>query len=149
MKKHRLAVDAQLIIDIPPTRAGGREGIRRILASRNAPQAAVCYNDVVAFGALSELGERGMRAGRDFAVIGFDGVAATEHSNPPLTTMDVEPARLGAPNVGGMGPAWASMEALTRSLSAELAPQGIRAVCLRSGRRRRPCARVHRLDGRP
>jgi len=31
-----------------------------------------------------------------------------------------------------MGPAWAGMEALTRSLSAELAPQGIRAVCLRS-----------------
>lgn len=43
-----------------------------------------------------------------------------------------EPARLGVPLVGGMGPAWAAMEALTRSLSAELAAQGIRAVCLRS-----------------
>jgi len=96
MTKHKLAVDPQWIIDVPPTRAGGREGMRQVLALRNAPHAAVCYNDVVAFGALSELGGRGMRAGRDFAVIGFDGVAATEHSNPPLTTMDVEPARLGA-----------------------------------------------------
>ena len=96
MTKHKLAVDPQWIIDVPPTRAGGREGMRQVLALRNAPQAGVCYNDVVAFGALSELGGRGMRAGRDFAVIGFDGVAATEHSNPPLTTMDVEPARLGA-----------------------------------------------------
>jgi NAD(P)-dependent dehydrogenase (short-subunit alcohol dehydrogenase family) len=43
-----------------------------------------------------------------------------------------EPARLGLPNVGGMGPAWAAMEALTRSLSAELAARGIRAVCIRS-----------------
>src|SRR5262249_56676460 len=43
-----------------------------------------------------------------------------------------EPARLGLPLVGGMAPAWAAMEALTRSLSAELASQGIRAVCLRS-----------------
>ena len=43
-----------------------------------------------------------------------------------------EPARMGAPLVGGMGPAWAAMEALTRSLSAELAPQGVRSVCLRS-----------------
>ena len=43
-----------------------------------------------------------------------------------------EPARMGLPLVGGMGPAWAAMEALTRSLSAELAAQGIRAVCLRS-----------------
>jgi enoyl-[acyl-carrier-protein] reductase (NADH) len=43
-----------------------------------------------------------------------------------------EPARLGAPLVGGMGPAWAAMEALNRNLSAEFASHGIRAVCLRS-----------------
>jgi NAD(P)-dependent dehydrogenase (short-subunit alcohol dehydrogenase family) len=43
-----------------------------------------------------------------------------------------EPARLGAPLVGGMGPAWAAMEGLTRSLSAELGPHGIRVVCLRT-----------------
>jgi NAD(P)-dependent dehydrogenase (short-subunit alcohol dehydrogenase family) len=43
-----------------------------------------------------------------------------------------EPARLGAPLVGGMGPAWASMEGLSRALSAELAPHGVRALCLRT-----------------
>jgi NAD(P)-dependent dehydrogenase (short-subunit alcohol dehydrogenase family) len=43
-----------------------------------------------------------------------------------------EPARLGAPLVGGMGPAWAAMEGFSRSLSAELAPHGVRAVCLRT-----------------
>jgi len=43
-----------------------------------------------------------------------------------------EPARFGAPLVGGMGPAWSAMEALTRSLSAELAGHGVRAACLRS-----------------
>jgi NAD(P)-dependent dehydrogenase (short-subunit alcohol dehydrogenase family) len=43
-----------------------------------------------------------------------------------------EPARLGAPLVGGMGPSWAAMEALNRNLSAELGAQGIRAVCIRS-----------------
>jgi len=96
MKKHKLPVDPQWIIDIPPTRAGGRAGMRQVLALRNPPHAAVCYNDVVAFGVLSELGEHGMRAGGDFAVIGFDGVAAAEHSNPPLTTMDVHPPGLGA-----------------------------------------------------
>ena len=42
------------------------------------------------------------------------------------------PARLGAPLVGGMGPAWAAMEALSRSLSAEFGPHGVRAVCLRT-----------------
>src|SRR5262245_8677419 len=43
-----------------------------------------------------------------------------------------EPARLGAPLVGGMGPAWAAMEGLSRGLSAELASQGVRSVVLRT-----------------
>jgi NAD(P)-dependent dehydrogenase (short-subunit alcohol dehydrogenase family) len=43
-----------------------------------------------------------------------------------------EPARLGAAHVGGMGPAWAAMEGLNRSLSAELGPFGIRSVVLRT-----------------
>jgi NAD(P)-dependent dehydrogenase (short-subunit alcohol dehydrogenase family) len=40
-------------------------------------------------------------------------------------------SRTGLPLVGGYGPAMAAMEALTRELSAELAPQGIRVVGLR------------------
>jgi len=40
-------------------------------------------------------------------------------------------SRIGLPLVGGYGPAQAAMEALTRDLSAELAPHGIRAVGLR------------------
>jgi NAD(P)-dependent dehydrogenase (short-subunit alcohol dehydrogenase family) len=40
-------------------------------------------------------------------------------------------SRIGLPLVGGYGPAQAAMEALTRDLSAELAPHGIRVVGLR------------------
>jgi len=40
-------------------------------------------------------------------------------------------SRTGTPLVGGYGPAQAAKESLTRSLSAELAPQGIRVVGLR------------------
>jgi NAD(P)-dependent dehydrogenase (short-subunit alcohol dehydrogenase family) len=40
-------------------------------------------------------------------------------------------SRTGIPLVGGYGLAMAAMEALTRELSAELAPQGIRVVGLR------------------
>lgn len=43
-----------------------------------------------------------------------------------------EPARLGVPLIGGMGPAWAAMEAFNRNLSVEFGSYGIRAVCLRS-----------------
>src|SRR2546427_1212365 len=40
-------------------------------------------------------------------------------------------SRTGSPLVGGYGPAMAAKEALTRGLSVELAPQGIRVVGLR------------------
>jgi NAD(P)-dependent dehydrogenase (short-subunit alcohol dehydrogenase family) len=40
-------------------------------------------------------------------------------------------SRAGVPLVGGYGPAMAAKEALTRGLSAELAPVGIRVVGLR------------------
>lgn len=43
-----------------------------------------------------------------------------------------QPARIGAPLLGGMGPAWAAMEALCRSFSAEYASRGIRAACVRT-----------------
>jgi NAD(P)-dependent dehydrogenase (short-subunit alcohol dehydrogenase family) len=42
------------------------------------------------------------------------------------------PARLGTPLIGGMGPAWAALEAMYRNFSAELAAHGIRAVVLRT-----------------
>lgn len=48
-----------------------------------------------------------------------------------IVTVTAPPARIGTPN-GGYGPSQAAKEALTRYLSAELAPQGIRVVCLRS-----------------
>ena len=44
-----------------------------------------------------------------------------------IMTVTAPPARLGTPN-GGYGPAQAAKEALTRYLSLELAPQGIRVV---------------------
>jgi NAD(P)-dependent dehydrogenase (short-subunit alcohol dehydrogenase family) len=42
------------------------------------------------------------------------------------------PAGVGTPLVGGMTVAWAGLEALTRSLSAELASKNVRAICLRT-----------------
>jgi NAD(P)-dependent dehydrogenase (short-subunit alcohol dehydrogenase family) len=48
-----------------------------------------------------------------------------------IMTVTALPARAGNTLVGGYGPAHAAKEALTRSLSAELAPHGIRVVGLR------------------
>src|SRR5260221_9613977 len=48
-----------------------------------------------------------------------------------IMTITALPARMGSRLNGGYGPAQAAKEAMTRDLSAELAPQGIRVVGLR------------------
>lgn len=48
-----------------------------------------------------------------------------------IMTVSALPARMSGPLIGGYSPAMAAKEALTRSLSLELAPHGIRVVGLR------------------
>lgn len=54
-----------------------------------------------------------------------------ENKSGVIMTVTATHARMGIPLVGGYGPAMAAKEALTRQLSAELAPHGIRVVGLR------------------
>ena len=90
-----LRIDNRLVVASAPNRPGGREAMAAMLKIKPKPTAAVCYNDVTAFGALTALGEQGLRAGTDFALVGFDNVVDAAHSNPPLSTVDIRPSELG------------------------------------------------------
>jgi LacI family transcriptional regulator len=87
--------DQRLVLAANPTRAGGHEAMKALLEGQQPVTAAACYNDLVAFGALSALGDRGLRAGVDFALMGFDNVLDAAHSNPRLSTVDIRPSELG------------------------------------------------------
>jgi len=84
-----------LVFHANPNRQGGYQAMNAMLSQEPGVRAAVCYNDIVAFGALSALGEKGLKAGKDFALIGYDNVLDSAHANPPLTTVDIEPSKLG------------------------------------------------------
>jgi NAD(P)-dependent dehydrogenase (short-subunit alcohol dehydrogenase family) len=47
-----------------------------------------------------------------------------------IVTITASPSRTAVPLMGGMAPAWAAVEALSRGLAAEVAPHGVRVVCL-------------------
>lgn len=100
LAKKRIPFDPDLVLPANPTRQGGYDTLNTLLAKPAPATAAVCYNDIVAFGALSALGERGLRAGADFALIGFDNVLDSAHSNPPLSTIDIRPSELGEQSAG-------------------------------------------------
>ncbi len=90
-----LAFSDDLVFNANPSRTGGYEAMNALLSKKPNLQAAVCYNDVVAFGALSAMGEKGLHAGSEFALMGFDNIMDTAHSNPPLSTVDIRPSELG------------------------------------------------------
>ncbi len=52
------------------------------------PDAVYAMNDVMAFGAIRAIRERGLRVPEDIAVVGFDDVRLAGFCNPPLTTMN-------------------------------------------------------------
>jgi LacI family transcriptional regulator len=95
LAQRKLKFDEKLFFESNPTRQGGYETMKLLLEKKSRATAAVCYNDIVAFGAMSALGERGLQAGTDFALMGFDNVLDAAHSNPPLSTVDIQPSALG------------------------------------------------------
>ena len=46
-------------------------------------------------GATRALTLRGFVVGQDFAVVGFDDIAAAEHNAPPLTTVSADTREMG------------------------------------------------------
>ncbi|RBP99646.1 LacI family DNA-binding transcriptional regulator [Bifidobacterium xylocopae] len=66
----------------------GERAISTMLANSDLPEAIVCLNDALAFGAMHELQRRGFRIPEDVQIVGFDNVAEGRYSNPALTTID-------------------------------------------------------------
>ncbi|MGH3386108.1 MAG: LacI family DNA-binding transcriptional regulator [Nocardioidaceae bacterium] len=59
----------------------------RLLDGSDPPTALVCVSDTLAMGVLGALAERGLRAGRDVAVTGFDDSPAAAVVPPGLTSV--------------------------------------------------------------
>ncbi len=89
------AVDPALNVESMPTRDGGFGAMGAALALTGRPTALVCYNDVVAIGAMLAAARRGLVVGRDIAIVGFDDTSEARHVSPALTTIAVDAVGLG------------------------------------------------------
>lgn len=68
--------------------AGGVQATADLLDTGVKPDALICLNDAMAFGAMHELQRRGLRVPDDIEVVGFDNVPESRYSVPALTTID-------------------------------------------------------------
>ena len=74
----------------------GRRAIRALLASGQPFDAVFAVCDEIALGALLELTEQGRRVPQDVGLMGFDGIRASAHAMPPLSTIQPDFAAAGA-----------------------------------------------------
>ena len=74
-----------------------------LLDRAEPPTAVVCASDVLAVGALHSLAERGLRAGRDVAVTGFDDSPVAALLSPGLTSVHQPLEEVASQVVGLLG----------------------------------------------
>jgi LacI family transcriptional regulator len=88
LKSAGLPFNPHLVAHADLTREGGYQVAKLLLlAGSNQPGAIVCINDQTALGAMRAVHEAGLKVGQDIAVAGFDGIADSAYTQPPLTTL--------------------------------------------------------------
>lgn len=79
-----------------PREEQGRLAARALLAAGRPCDAIFAVCDEIALGTLRELSDLGVRVPQDMALIGFDGIRASAHAMPPLSTVQPDFAAAGA-----------------------------------------------------
>ncbi|MCC6704780.1 MAG: LacI family DNA-binding transcriptional regulator [Thermomicrobiales bacterium] len=92
---HDLPADDLLIRRGDFQEAGGYAAMKELLTVEPLPTAVFSVNDLMAFGALIALRERGLRVPDDIAIVGFDDIPAARIVHPPLTTVTQFTEELG------------------------------------------------------
>jgi DNA-binding LacI/PurR family transcriptional regulator len=82
-----LGLPAGLHAEVPDDFDAGRAAAHRLLDSGHPTSAVVCASDTLALGVLRALDERGLRAGLDVGVTGFDNSPAAALCTPGLTSL--------------------------------------------------------------
>jgi LacI family transcriptional regulator, galactose operon repressor len=77
-------------------KGAGLAAVARLIATSPRPDALFAANDAMAIAAISALRDAGLRVPEDVAVTGFDDIPIARYVYPPLTTVRVDIAGLGA-----------------------------------------------------
>jgi DNA-binding LacI/PurR family transcriptional regulator len=94
IKSVGIAAEKELVADCAHTWDGGALGMARLLNLPKPPSAVLCCNDVAAIGALKALSGKGLQAGRDISLIGFDDLTICRFTQPSLTTIRFSPSEI-------------------------------------------------------
>jgi DNA-binding LacI/PurR family transcriptional regulator len=94
LKQRNIKLNAQLVVEGNHRMDGGHDAMVKLLEGDHRPTAVLCSNDLTAIGAMGAIFEHGLRVPEDISVIGFDDIAMSAFTHPPLTTI-----RLSRPEI--------------------------------------------------
>lgn len=95
----------------PITMSHGGEAISRLLEQWPDTDAVMCVSDLSAFGAIMHCHRQGLSVPDDIAIAGFGDFEVSRHCTPTITTVSVDPYRIG----------WRAGEMLLASAAAQRA----------------------------
>ncbi|MBQ8263169.1 MAG: LacI family DNA-binding transcriptional regulator [Oscillospiraceae bacterium] len=73
----------------------GRQLAERMLRTKKPYTAVIAVNDIMAFGAIQTITQRGYSVPNDISVMGFDNIMYSEMISPPLTTIEMPSVNMG------------------------------------------------------
>ena len=83
-----LSLPDSALINAEWTIEGGRKGFHDLLSRRQPFDGIFCVNDLSAYGVIDAADEKGLAAGRDFAIMGIDNLELSGVSRVSLTSID-------------------------------------------------------------
>jgi DNA-binding LacI/PurR family transcriptional regulator len=96
LKELGLPLQEEYLFPVDSTFDGAYSQTVAILSAHpRMPSALICANDIMAYGCIKALKEKGFRIPDDISVIGFDDLPMSSHMEPPLTTIQVSKKDIG------------------------------------------------------
>lgn len=83
------------VLACPPTVEGGATAVREMLRREPRIDSLLCFNDLVAAGALQALEELGVSVPGELAVVGYDDIVFAKMFTPGLTTIRAPTYEIG------------------------------------------------------
>ncbi|MBN2861186.1 MAG: LacI family DNA-binding transcriptional regulator [Sphaerochaetaceae bacterium] len=65
------------------------------LSETSRPTAIIAFDDLIAIGALSAAGRKGLRVPQDLSIIGFNDIEISSYTNPSLTSISLPTYQIG------------------------------------------------------
>ena len=90
LKRNRIFLKKESIIEVPYQIQDARIALKKLLQINPSISAVVCGNDVLAIGALLEAQSQGIKIPHQCSILGFDNLELSRHIQPSLSTIHID-----------------------------------------------------------